>query len=333
MLRPRFPRRLRWQFGLIILLALIVPAAYAAPSGRLRQFRVPTVGSDPKHITRGADGNFWFTESFIESQRSGHKIGRITPGGAIVEFAVCDFCFPNDIVQGPNNILYFSQSDASLGRITTAGQVLDPIPTPPDASGSHNAIINSLAAHGDDLWLTDFNTDSIWRYAVAAGTFTKFPVPTPAADPYDVAVDVSGAVWFTESSTGKIGRIDPATGAISETVVGDFPRHIAVAADGAIWFTLRFSNAIGRLDPATGQAVTFPLAAGAGPEDIAAAPNGAVWFTQFNAGSIAQITANGVISEARATRDSGPYGITIGPDGSPWYVMMRGSKVATLDLR
>jgi len=100
---------------------VFVPAAQAAPTGGLKQFRVPTANSDPKHITLGSDGNFWFTESFVRSQLEGHNIGRITPNGDITEFPVCPFCFPNDIVEGPNGILYFTKSDPALGRITTSG--------------------------------------------------------------------------------------------------------------------------------------------------------------------------------------------------------------------
>jgi streptogramin lyase len=71
--------------GLAIVLGAILSAAQAAPLGGLKQFRIPTPNSDPKHITLGSDGNLWFTESFVESQQSGHNIGRITPAGEITE--------------------------------------------------------------------------------------------------------------------------------------------------------------------------------------------------------------------------------------------------------
>jgi virginiamycin B lyase len=128
----------------------------------------------------------------VESQNSSHNIGRISPAGVITEFMVCTFCFPNDIVQGPNDILYFSQSDPSLGRKTTSGQVLDSVAMP-----NSNAIPNSIAAHGNDLWLTDSSNNSLWRYNVSSGAFTQFAVPTPGANSYDVAVASDGTVWFT----------------------------------------------------------------------------------------------------------------------------------------
>jgi streptogramin lyase len=104
-------------------------AALAAPIGALKQFKVPTANGSPEHITQADDGNFWFTESFINNQNaSPHKVGRITPAGNITEFTVCEFCFPTDIVQGSDGILYFTKNDATLGRIRTSGEVLPDIP-------------------------------------------------------------------------------------------------------------------------------------------------------------------------------------------------------------
>jgi virginiamycin B lyase len=164
----------------------------------------------------------------------------------------------------------------------------------------------------------------------------KEEVPTPGAAPYDVAVDANGNVLFTEGA-GAIGRLDPQSGTFTETPVpgGDAPRQIAIASDGTVWLTERFSHAIGRLDPSNNNEVTeFPPAFGAGPEDIIAAPDGSVWFTQFNAGNVARITSDGVITEGKSARGSEPFEITIGPDGqSVWYTMKSANKVVRLTPR
>ena len=122
---------------LSLLLGGTLSAAQAAPVGMLKQFKVPTAGSSPEHITQASDGSFWFTESFVNDQNATpHKVGRITPGGEVTEFNVCDFCFPTDIVQGSDGILYFTKNDASLGRITTDGTVLPDIPEPFSPNGN-----------------------------------------------------------------------------------------------------------------------------------------------------------------------------------------------------
>jgi virginiamycin B lyase len=243
-------------------------------------------------------------------------------------------------VQGPNNILYFTTNNQGLGRITTSGEVL-----PTVEPGNSNALGGGVAAKGNRVWYTDHNNNSLWRYNVSTGNFRQYPVPTPGANPYDVAVAPDGTVWFTEFHANQIGRLDPATGTIIETSVPggpNGPRHIAIASDGSVWFTKRFDHTVGRLDAASNEVTVFPtLTPSAGPEDIAAAPDGGVWFTQARVGNVARISSNGVITEeGRAVRDDpssgldSAFGITMGPDGqSVWYTKPADNKIARLAPR
>jgi streptogramin lyase len=310
--------------GLAIALVATLSAAQAAPVGMLKQFKVPTAGSSPEHITRASDGNFWFTESFVNNQNAqGHNVGRITPAGQVTEFQVCDFCFPTDIVQGSDGVLYFTKNDAPLGRITTSGQVL------PDAGEIFSFNGNGLDAHGDDIWIADFNNAVIHRYNVQTGVFSEFATTSPT---FDVAVAPNGIVWFTEGD-GRIGRLNPATGVITEIDVDGVPREINVASDGAVWFTERFSpQAVGRINPATNAVRLFPV--DGGPEDIAPAADGSMWFTRSTAGNIARITPEGVITtQSKAVKGSEPFGITVAPNGDPWFTMLSADKIATFQLR
>ena len=304
-------------------------AADAAPVGALKQFKVPTANSEPRAITNGSDGNRWFTEgtSFTNAPP---KIARITPGGDVTEIPVdCNGCILTDIIQGPDDVLFFTSNDPFLGRYNwQTGAFLDPIVIP-----NSSAVAGDLAVHGDDIWFTDFNNDSLWRYNITAGEFTQFPVPEPS----DVVVDDAGNVWFTAPLDQTVDRLDPATGAVVERFAvpdGLTPRQITIATDGQIWFTSRFTpQGVGRLDPATGVVNSFPTPSNPGPEGIAASPDGTVWFTQTTKGNIARIDNAGVITEAKAVKNSEPLGIAVAPDGNPWYTMLEANKVATLQLR
>ena len=311
---------------------LVASVAQAAPIGTLKQFRIPTANGNPKGITQGSDGNFWFTESHVNPPQSdNHHVGRITPGGAITEFLVCQFCFPNEIAQGAGGILYFTKSDPGLGRITTSGTVLPDV-VPPNTLANGNGV----DARGTDVYYAAFNTNSIWRYSSVTGAFTEFSIPTPGATPYDVAVAADGTVWFTEFGANQIGRLNPATGAITETPVGggpNGPRGIAIGTDGKVWFTKRFDNSVGFLNPVTNAVTEFPLAPGRGPEGIAAAPGGSAWFAQSVAGNVARITTGGVITEGKSVKGSEPVGVTVAPDGNPWYTELSADKIAVLQLR
>jgi streptogramin lyase len=315
-------------------------AALAAPVGTLKQFKVPTANSQPRAITNGSDGNRWFTEG-TEFTSAPAKIGRITPGGSITEFAPgvaagCNVCIITDIAQGPGGILYVTSNDPTLMRFDVATQSFQTPVQMPNTS----ALGGNLAVSATDVWITDFNNDVVWRYHLSDGQFTSFPV----SDPADVAVDVAGNAWFTQPGdvnapgTSNIGRIDAATGAVTTTPTSDgsttvAPRSITVAADGQVWFTARFTpQAVGRLDPSNNSVTLFPVT-NTGPSGIAASPDGSVWFTQETKGNVANITNAGVITEGKVVKGSGPFGITVAANGDPWYTMMAANKIATLQLR
>jgi virginiamycin B lyase len=313
--------------ALAVALGATLSAAQAAPVGTLKQFRVPTADTEPLSITNGSDDNRWFVEGNLDSVLESPAIGRITPAGEITEYPVnCSFCSLSDIVQGPEGILYFTSNEPILGRITTSGDFLAPIPMP-----DSDVLAGDLAVHGNDIWITDFNNDSLRRYDVATRQFAQFPVPEPA----DVAVDSGGRVWFTAPLAPGIGELNPATGAVKVTPTERIPRQLTVASDGDIWFTARFApqQGVGELDPDTNKVREFALVS-VGPEGIAASSDGSVWFTQSTKGNIARITDDGVITESKVVRGSEPSGITVAPNGDdPWYTMLEANKIATLQLR
>ena len=190
----------------VVLACLLGGTAQAAPVGGLKQYKVPTADSQPRAIVNGSDGNRWFTLG-TEFTNAPPAIARITPSGAVTEFRPpCETCIVTDIVQGPDGILYFSSNEAFLGRITTAGTFLAPIPTP-----NSNALAGDLAVHGSQVWMTDFNNDALWRYDIPTGAFTRFDVPEPS----DVVVDAAGIVWFAAPLESAIGRLDPQSGVVT----------------------------------------------------------------------------------------------------------------------
>ncbi len=332
-------RRVRSVLGLTLAAVLLWSAgsAVAAPGAKLKQFRVLTANSQPREISNGSDGNVWFIEG-TEFTGEPAKIARITPTGVITEFAPaaaegCNDCILTDIAQGPGDVLYVASNDTTLIRFdVTTGTFRSPVQMP-----NTNALGGHLATSGGAVWVTDFNNDVVWRYAISTGQFTSFP----ANDPSDVAVDAAGNAWFTEPGdvnapgTSSIGLIDAVTGAVTRTPTTDgsttvAPRAVTVATDGQVWFTARFTpQAVGRLNPTTGSVTLFPRV-DVGPSGIAASQDGTVWFTQETKGNIANITNGGVITEAKVIKNSGPSGITVDGIGQPWYAMRSADKIGTL---
>src|SRR5882672_4724118 len=63
-----------------------------------------------------------------------------------------------------------------------------------------------------------FVTAAFLQMVVSATTptFTEYATPSPTAHPSNIAIGPDGYLWFTETDSNKIGRINPGTGAISE---------------------------------------------------------------------------------------------------------------------
>jgi len=60
-------------------------------------------------------------------------------------------------------------------------------------------------------------------------------IPSAGSAPYICVEGPDRCLWFCESGTGKIGRLDPNTGAFSEFALSDpkaSPIGITVGADG-----------------------------------------------------------------------------------------------------
>ena len=87
-----------------------------------------------------------------------------------------------------------------------------------------------------------------------AGIVTYF-VLTPGSGPRDITLGSDGAVWFTETNVGKIGRAAP-DGTFDEFTLPSSnagPNGITTGPDGNLWFTEITTSRIGRLTPAGGR--------------------------------------------------------------------------------
>ncbi len=293
---PGFARR---PVHLISLLALglIFFAPSQAAEAKSRSFPIPT-GSQPIAITRGPDGNFWFT------LQNSSQVARITPQGVITEFHTPTFSFPNDITPGPDGNIWFSEgSTGQIAFITPDGQITEIMFSFFDASSG------ITTGPDGNIWFCDLTGNNIWRYDLGSQVLTKFPIPTPNSFPERITTGPDGNLWFTERLAGKIARITT-SGVITEMVSGlEDPREIVTGADGNLWFTLAFTLQIGKMTTG-GQVTLYPIPSRA--EGLARGPGNNLLFTEFGANKIAAITTDGVVTESKEFRNSQPTGITAG---------------------
>ncbi|HEV3339267.1 MAG TPA: PKD domain-containing protein, partial [Pirellulales bacterium] len=170
---------------------------------------------------------------------------------------------------------------------------------------------------------------------IPAGVTAEYATPSANPGNNKITLGPDGNLWFTESTSDKIGRITPA-GTITEFAVptaNSTPQGITAGPDGNLWFTEQNGNQIGRLTT-SGVFTEFStgLSAGSVPSQITAGPDGNLWFTEQAGNRIGRITTSGVITEFSTglSANSSPGGIAAGSDGNLWFTEQAGDRIGRI---
>lgn len=158
-------------------------------------------------------------------------------------------------------------------------------------------------------------------------------------DPIGVAAGPEG-VWVTNRRDGTIGRIDPATSAMTSTLpVGRLPLTIASGA-GSVWVADQGAAQVVRVDPAAGRVVAR-IWVGPSPSGLAVASDG-VFATSFDQGTVARIdpTTNQIVARQSLNGmsaaffpgfvSSAPGAVALG-EGALWVACQGDGSVYRLD--
>jgi len=155
------------------------------------------------------------------------------------------------------------------------------------------------------------------------GKFTEFPLPNPNSGPTTVSIASDGALWFTESSGNRIGRMNPDGSGLKEFELphpGSAPRIITIGSDGNMWFSEHLGNRMGRITTA-GVVTEFDIPTPSSqPRATALSRDGNVWFGEFAGGKIGRITPAAVMRPMRLPRCSENHMLPSAP-----IVMIRGA--------
>ena len=164
------------------------------------------MSSDPVAIARAADGTLWFTD-LSQSSEGRSYIDHRTESGEVVKHKLPALEGPADaITAGVEGDVWFTQSPATIGRVTPAGVFTEF--AVPSVSGSVNGI---TAGPDGDIWFTEA-ADALGRIT-PAGEVTSFgPVLANGGLPEALVADGEGRMWFAqrqdfEESAVTIGRL------------------------------------------------------------------------------------------------------------------------------
>ena len=316
--------------GLLVALAPATPASAA-----ITVYPVPTSGAGLGRIVTAPDGSMWFL------METANKVGRITTGGQLQEFALPD---PGSTVEDPANDLDVSPDGSvwvttshgsTVTRLSSSGALLNHWQFDPD----DDPCVRTCPYAGDIrvgpdgvAWITMNYGDSFIVKFSPTGMVTR-SANAPACD--DVLGEAAdGTMWCQgglASAQHTIVRVNAdAAGGTTYPLPADatYPRALAAGPVGSIWFTRHnegtwmskpSDGSIGYLDAATGTAKIWSTGSNSAPEDLVRGPDGHMWFTNVGySPGIGHISAQGVGVVSKVGNHQ-PRSLTFGPDGAVWF--------------
>lgn len=225
-------------------------------TGNMNEYPLPPEAR-PHSIVPDEDGFIWYTGN------SNGTIGRLDPAtGDITEYPT-EAGDPHTAVFHPNGNLYFtSQRAAMLGRLNPVTGELKEIPTEPRPYGI-------IVAQDETVWIAYNGTNKLGAMDPESMDVQYYSVSDPDTRIRRLGIDSKGIIWFVNSSKGRIGRLDPATGEIKEwdspSGPSSHPYSLAVIND-KIWYneSAMRPDALVRFDPETESFQSWAVPSGVG---------------------------------------------------------------------
>jgi len=252
-----------------------------------------------------ADGRVWFTES------DSSKVACFLPdSGTITEWPVPT---PDWLVgiHAAQDTTWYTNPGGLLGRLVPAVNEFSEWIVP--GTGFWGVGWPGLDRDQEgNIWVARRRDEHfLARVKLESGNQAKFDMwtlPYELADgPCDLLVDRDGKVWYSVMSVdsggedGKIGRLDPGSGALTEWTLplrGALPYYLELDGGGNCWFVEYDSNQVGMVNPNTNIVSEYTplLEAQTTSYDLALDGAGNVWLTH-GANCIVKFTGVAAIGE------------------------------------
>lgn len=179
------------------------------------------------------------------------------------------------------------------------------------------------------IWYTT-TSNKIGR-VTATGIVTEFTTPS-ALNIGQITTGPDGFIWYISSSVNRIGKVNPATGVVTEYTIASGGQGISAGPDGNIWFTMTGSSRVGRITTNGVVTGSFNTTTNQGPRDIVAGPDGNMYIVFETSGRIGRMNMNGDLTILGNTGLL-PRGATLGPDGNIWYTVFTGNAVGRVNVQ
>ena len=166
--------------------------------------------------------------------------------------------------------------------------------------------------------------------------FREYPIPTPASRPSGIVVDKKGIVWFLETESNKLARLNPKDGAIHEFELPtprQASREIVIDGSGVLWIGGNVGRDLMVFNPVTKKFRSFPLLNSSVIESMTVAANGKIFSTLKTSSKIAVFdpkTSTFMEFDTGAGK-SKPRGIDTDSKGDVWFADMEKNGLVRLD--
>lgn len=231
-------------------------------------------------------GNVWFAE------QNANYIGRFDPGRTV--FRIFPLGRWNGNPLGPQDLRFDNQgllwftapTSGIVGDLNpTTGDIHlwvipAPSPTIPSSPASLTIASNGLIWFGDDAG------GAIGSLNPRTSQVTLYLLPDAQTQVFELAVDGTGRLWFTEVLPGKLGLFDPSTGTLSELPIPKeadvVPALYGLVVDhqGNVWFVDVGADMLARYTTEKHLLTFFRLSlSGSAPSALALDPVGNIWFS------------------------------------------------------
>jgi virginiamycin B lyase len=260
-------------------------------------YALPDPDRDPHDLTVDPRGTAWVAE------RNGCCLAKFDPA----TFSFSEVSLPaasskmvylaSAISQGRGDLIWFIDSGPNrrwLSYDTKTGKFTE-YAVPDSIKG--NITSNTMRVDATGLvWATGTGSNRIFGLDPETSKFVSYPVPAGArlgkqVEPYGMAIAGDGAVYFAERDAELIGKLDPATGKISELpapLPDSIPRRMGSDWDGNIWMGLHEAGKLVKIDQKTDKMTVYnPPSANAGVYAVTSdAKHHVIWFTEQTADRI-----------------------------------------------
>jgi len=229
-------------------------------TGAIREYTLKTPHTAPHGLTEDKDGNIWFTGNNIGI------IGKLDPKtGLTTEYPLPDpqARDAHTLVFDHDGILWFTVQQANrVGRLDPkTGEIKLTTPPTPKAR-PYGMAVNSKNV----VYFVEFGANKVATIDNSM-TIKEYPLPDPGARPRRIAIGPDDIVWYTDFARGFLGRLDPASGKVTEWQSPSGPKsepYGIVFTKGALWYNESGAkpNTIVRFDPQTEKFQTWSIPGG-----------------------------------------------------------------------